>query len=108
MPAASQIRAPSPRVMIGGVMFSPCRAKCPQRYRAAFDSRFALRASLTAVISPSYSDFGLPGRRATHSIVTQTGLDPDSSDEYLTVEQAMSDVTAVARKPWHRTVFARG
>ena len=29
-----------------------------------------------------------------------------SLDEYLTVKHVMTDITGVARKPWHRTVFA--
>nr|WP_082079959.1 gamma-aminobutyraldehyde dehydrogenase [Williamsia herbipolensis] len=29
-----------------------------------------------------------------------------SLDEYLSIKHVMSDITGVARKPWHRTVFA--
>ncbi|MEE3848842.1 gamma-aminobutyraldehyde dehydrogenase [Gordonia sp. LSe1-13] len=30
-----------------------------------------------------------------------------SLDEYLTVKHVMSDITGVAEKPWHRTIFTR-
>lgn len=44
-----------------------------------------------------------------HGGVGASGFGKDMStyslDEYLTVKHVMSDITAVARKPWHRTVF---
>jgi betaine-aldehyde dehydrogenase len=30
----------------------------------------------------------------------------ESLEEYTVVKHAMTDLTAVARKPWHRIVFA--
>ncbi|OSC42858.1 gamma-aminobutyraldehyde dehydrogenase [Mycobacterium decipiens] len=45
-----------------------------------------------------------------HGGVGASGFGKDMSDysfeEYLTIKHVMSDITAVARKPWHRTVFA--
>ena len=44
-----------------------------------------------------------------HGGVGASGFGKDMStyslDEYLTVKHVMSDITGVARKPWHRTVF---
>ncbi|MGV9710526.1 gamma-aminobutyraldehyde dehydrogenase [Gordonia sp. NPDC003424] len=44
-----------------------------------------------------------------HGGVGASGFGKDMStyslDEYLTIKHVMSDITAVAEKPWHRTVF---
>ena len=44
-----------------------------------------------------------------HGGVGASGFGKDMStyslDEYLTVKHVMSDISGVARKPWHRTVF---
>ncbi|KUI00146.1 gamma-aminobutyraldehyde dehydrogenase [Mycobacterium sp. IS-3022] len=46
-----------------------------------------------------------------HGGVGASGFGKDMSDysleEYLTVKHVMSDITGVAEKPWHRTVFAK-
>jgi betaine-aldehyde dehydrogenase len=46
-----------------------------------------------------------------HGGVGASGFGKDMSDysmqEYLTVKHVMSDITGIAEKPWHRTVFAR-
>ncbi|MXP23079.1 aldehyde dehydrogenase family protein [Gordonia sp. HNM0687] len=45
-----------------------------------------------------------------HGGVGASGFGKDMStyslDEYLAVKHVMSDITAIAQKPWHRTVFA--
>ena len=45
-----------------------------------------------------------------HGGVAASGFGKDMSDysfeEYLTIKHVMSDITGVAEKPWHRTIFA--
>ncbi|MGU3292161.1 gamma-aminobutyraldehyde dehydrogenase [Williamsia sp. M5A3_1d] len=45
-----------------------------------------------------------------HGGVGASGFGKDMSayslDEYLSIKHVMSDITGVARKPWHRTIFA--
>ena len=47
-----------------------------------------------------------------HGGVGASGFGKDMSsysfEEYLTIKHVMTDITGVAQKPWHRTVFAHG
>jgi len=50
-------------------------------------------------------------RQAPHGGVKGSGFGKDMSDysleEYLTIKHVMSDITGVADKGWHRTIFTK-